>query len=255
MDLSTELPGGTEETLGKSIQKEFERYQERLNSVNPREINETIRDLDSRIKSYRAPEEPLDTPSDAADAARVTIRRALRDKLNVEIPESKPLNAQISPEMENRAFLRKKFKDVAFDPDAADAQYASELQKGKQQISNKAAQIEQDEKFKADTERIKAEHTGTQDAVKKNIDSLNEIAKENYEKEIARIKAEHGAKEDISKGKIKEQNDAALKKYNEEKARIERKRGIVHGAAAAAATGILGEALYKAGKSASEVLK
>src|SRR6202789_4090389 len=168
-DLQMEIPGGLEKGFNKAITKELTRYSDTLNSVNPREINEGIRDLDERIDNYRAPEDIRNAsgPGEAADAARVVMRRALRDKLNTEIPETAPLNAQIAPNMEIRALLRKKFGDVAKNPEAAEAQYTSELQKGKQQISNKAAQTAQDEQFKADTERAKAEHAGAQDAAKK----------------------------------------------------------------------------------------
>ena len=137
--LKTNLPGGTEESLGKAIDKEFLRYQGATASTDPVEINNAIRDLDQRINSYRAPEQPLDTPADAADAARVTLRRALRSSLDTALPETQPINDVLGKNLEVRSLLRQKFGDVAFDPDAADAQAASEYQKGKTQLDTKAS--------------------------------------------------------------------------------------------------------------------
>ena len=135
-DLKHNLPGGTEKTLGAAMDKEFTRYEDLLNSRDPQAINKGIRDIDQRINSYRAPEQPIDTPNDAADAARVTIRRLLRTSLDTAIPETQPINDILGKNLEVRALLRKRFGTTALSPDAADAQYASELQKGQAQINN-----------------------------------------------------------------------------------------------------------------------
>jgi hypothetical protein len=91
--------------------------------------------LDERISSYTAPEEPLDTPSNAADAARATIRRALRDTINSQIPETKPINKVLGDNIEVRSVLRKRLGDVANDSSAARSQYESELRKGQDQLA------------------------------------------------------------------------------------------------------------------------
>jgi hypothetical protein len=129
-NLKSDLAGGTEETLGKAIGKELARAKDVMQSTDPIEINNYIRELDKRIDSYSAPEEPIDTPSQAADAARVTIRRILRDKINTEVSGTKPINDVLGKNLELRNALRKKFGDVAYDPVAADAQHASEFRKG-----------------------------------------------------------------------------------------------------------------------------
>jgi hypothetical protein len=133
--LKHELPGGTEDQFGKSIDKEMSRAHDVMQSTNPVEINNYIRELDKRINSYTAPEEPLDTAADAADAARVTIRRALRDKLNNEIPATKGPNDILGRNLEARASLRKKLGEVAHDSVAADAQHTSELTKGQDYLA------------------------------------------------------------------------------------------------------------------------
>ncbi len=130
-NLKDSLPGGTEEAFGKAIDKEAARqWYKGVTSSDPIEINQAIRELDRRINSYTAPEDPLNTPADAADAARVTIRRILRDKLNTEIPESKPINDTLAKNLEVRNVLRKKLGDIANEPAEAEAQHASELKKG-----------------------------------------------------------------------------------------------------------------------------
>lgn len=128
--LKSELPGGTEDTFGRAVDKEVARAKDVMQSSDPVEINNYIRELDKRINSYTSPEEPLNNPSDAADATRVTIRRALRDKLNAEIPDTKPINDVLGRNLEVRNALRKKYGDVAYDSVQADAQHTSELNKG-----------------------------------------------------------------------------------------------------------------------------
>ena len=129
-NLKSDLPGGTEETFGKAIDKELARAKDVMQSQDPLAVNDYIRELDKRIDSYNAPEEPIDTSSQAADAARVTIRRILRDKINTEVAGTKPINDVLGKNLEVRNALRKKFGDVAYDPVAAEAQHASELKKG-----------------------------------------------------------------------------------------------------------------------------
>ena len=58
-------------------------------------MNAVKRDLDSRINSFTAPEEPINTPAEAADAARVVMRRAISAKLSAEIPQTQPINAEL----------------------------------------------------------------------------------------------------------------------------------------------------------------
>jgi hypothetical protein len=135
-DLKDNLPGGTEEQFGKTIDKEIVRYQDAMGYTDPAAINNVIRDLDKRINSFRAPEEPINTPADAQDAARVTLRRVLRNKLDTEIPATAPINAELSSNIEARNLLQKKFGAIAFDPAAADAQHASELAKGQTILKN-----------------------------------------------------------------------------------------------------------------------
>lgn len=132
--LKTELPGGSEEQLSKAIDKEAERYSSALDSTNPLEINSTIRELDKRISSYTAPEEPLEGPASAKDAALVTIRRTLRDSLNSAYPETQPINKQLGDAIEVRSVLRKRLGQVANDSDAANAQYQQQLQLGQAQL-------------------------------------------------------------------------------------------------------------------------
>jgi hypothetical protein len=131
-NLRENLPGGTEDSFGKAIDKEATRAESVLNSKDPVEINNYIRDLDKRISSYTVPEEPLDTPS---NAARVTIRRALRDTINPQIPETKPINKVLGDNIEVRSVLRKRLGDVANDSSAARSQYQSELRKGQDQLA------------------------------------------------------------------------------------------------------------------------
>jgi hypothetical protein len=129
-DLKNDLPGGTEETFGKAIDKELARAKDVMQSTDPTTVNDYIRELDKRIDSYQSPEEPIDSPSQAADAARVIIRRILRDKINTEVPGTKPINDILGKNLELRKALRKKFGDVAYDPVAAESQHLSELRKG-----------------------------------------------------------------------------------------------------------------------------
>jgi hypothetical protein len=129
--LKQELPGGSEEQLGKAVDKELTRYNDALSSTNPVEINSTIRELDKRINSYTSPEELLDGPAIAKDAALVTVRRILRDTLNNAIPESKPINSELSNAIEVRSVLRTRLGQVANDPAAAQQQYQQQLQLGK----------------------------------------------------------------------------------------------------------------------------
>lgn len=130
--LKENLPGGMEETLSKAIDKETDRASKAIGTTtSPIDLNNYIRELDKRISSYTAPEEPIDSPSSAADATRVIIRRILRDKLNTEIPETQPINDVLSRNIELRSLLRKRLGDIADDPVAADAQYRSEFTKGK----------------------------------------------------------------------------------------------------------------------------
>jgi hypothetical protein len=137
--LKTELPGGSEETLGKAIDKEATRYSAALDSKSPLEINQTIRELDQRISDYSAPENQLEGPASAKDAALVTIRRTLRDSLNSAYPETKPINKQLGDAIEVRSVLRSKLGQVANDPTAATQQYQSELAKGQDQLSRDIA--------------------------------------------------------------------------------------------------------------------
>jgi hypothetical protein len=98
-------------------------------------LNQTIRELDQRISSYSAPEEPLEGPASAKDAALVTIRRALRNTLNETIPETKPINKQLGDAIEVRSVLRKRFGQVANDSAEAASQYQSELKKGQDELN------------------------------------------------------------------------------------------------------------------------
>lgn len=133
-DLKENLPGSMEETLSKAIDKEVSRAEKAIGTTtDPTAINNYIRDLDNRISSYSAPEEPIDTAANAADATRVTIRRILRDKLNTDIPATQPLNDVLGKNIELRSLLRKRLGDIANNPVEADAQYRSEFNKGKTQ--------------------------------------------------------------------------------------------------------------------------
>ena len=148
-DLKSELPGGTEETFGKAIDKELARIADSLDLTDPTEINQAIRTLDARIKDYNAPEGNLDTPGQAADAARVTIRRALRDTLNTQIPETQPINKILGDNLEVRAALRKKLGSVANDSAAAAEQAQIELAKGQgtQTYQNTLDRVESNRKI------------------------------------------------------------------------------------------------------------
>jgi hypothetical protein len=132
------LPGGTEEQFGKAIDKERARIDAALDSTDPLEVNSVKRDLDKRIKDYTKPEKPMNNPSDAAEAARVIMRRSLSDTLSQEIPATKPINQELAKNLEARGFLADKLKDVAYDPVEADAQHKSEFQKGKTIVDNQA---------------------------------------------------------------------------------------------------------------------
>jgi hypothetical protein len=132
------LPGGTEEQFGKAIDKELARIADSLDSTDPREINAIKRELDQRIKDFRKPEKPVDTSADAAEGARVVIRRALSDKLSQEIPATKPINEELAKNLEARGFLAHKFDKVAYDSVEANAQHLSELKKGKTIVQNQA---------------------------------------------------------------------------------------------------------------------
>ncbi len=123
-DLEAEKP------IREAIDSELAKAREAMLSKNPVEVNDYIRELDKGIRDYRAPEGRIETTGDARDAAKVTIRRALRDKLSSEIPATKPINDVLARNLELRGALRNKFGDVAYDSVAADAQHMSELQKG-----------------------------------------------------------------------------------------------------------------------------
>ena len=125
-----------ETQLGQAaIYKEATRYAYALDSQNPLEINATIRELDSRINSFTAPEEALEGPASAKDAALVTIRRTLRDSLNDAYPQTKPINKQLSDAIEVRSTLKKQLGQVAFEPDAANAQYSQQYPRAKRNFS------------------------------------------------------------------------------------------------------------------------
>jgi hypothetical protein len=138
-NLRDSLPGGTEESFGKAIDKEATKAKDVLSSTDPVAINDYIRQLDKSISSYTAPEDGIDTASNAADAARVTIRRALRDTINSEIPATKPINTVLGNNIEVRSVLRKRLGAVADDPSAAQSQYISELRKGQDQLARDTA--------------------------------------------------------------------------------------------------------------------
>jgi hypothetical protein len=72
----------------------------------------------------------------------VTIRHALRDTINSQIPETKPINKVLGDNIEVRSTLRKRLGDVADDSTAANQQYQSELRKGQDQL-----QAEQNKSF------------------------------------------------------------------------------------------------------------
>src|SRR6185369_1506758 len=146
-NLRESLPGGTEESFGKAIDKEVTKAKGVLNSTDPVAINDYIRTLDKSISSYTAPEEGIDSPSNAADAARVTIRRALRDTINSQIPETKPINKVLGDNIEVRSTLRKRLGDVANDSTAANQQYQSELRKGQDQLAADANKSFLDEEY------------------------------------------------------------------------------------------------------------
>jgi hypothetical protein len=148
-NLRDSLPGGTEDSFGKAIDKEATKAKDVLNSTDPVAINDYIRTLDKSIGSYTAPEDGIDTASNAADAARVTIRRALRDTINSEIPETKPINTVLGNNIEVRSVLRKRLGAVADDPSAAQSQYNSELLKGQNQIARDTAQAAIDDELAA----------------------------------------------------------------------------------------------------------
>jgi hypothetical protein len=137
--LKSDLPGGSEETLSRAILKEETRYAQALESTSPVEINQTIRDLDKRINSYSADSEPLEGPASAQDAALVVMRRTLRDALNKAIPESAPINKELSSAIEVKSVLRKKLGSVANDSGEAASQYNSELAKGQAQLQRETA--------------------------------------------------------------------------------------------------------------------
>jgi len=154
-DLKNDLPGGMEEQFGKAIDKELVRYQNVMGYKDPQAINGVIRDLDSRINSFNAPEEPINTSADAADAARVTIRRILRDKLSTEIPGSAPINSTLSQNIEARNLLQKKFGPLAFDPQGAAAQQQSELAKGQTILANEQANETAQRAYQQKVEQVK----------------------------------------------------------------------------------------------------
>lgn len=156
--LKENLPGGVEENLSKAIDKEVSRAEKAIGtSTNPLEINDYIRDLDKRISSYTAPEDPLDTPANAADATRVLLRRTLRDKLNSEIPETEPINDVLSKNIELRSFLRQKFGAIADEEGglAADTQARSEFRKGVEQLRVADRNADLKDTFEKDFARVK----------------------------------------------------------------------------------------------------
>lgn len=154
-NLKDNLPGGTEEQFGKTIDKEVVRYQDAMGYTDPASINVVIRNLDSRINSFTAPEDPINTPADAQDAARVTLRRILRNKLDTDIPDTAPINAELSTNIEARNLLQKKFGKLAFDPAAADAQQQSELGKGQTIVQNQANDAAQQNAYDQASAKVK----------------------------------------------------------------------------------------------------
>ena len=82
------------------------------------------------------------------------IRRALRDKLNTELPETAPINKVLGDNLEVRPLLQKRFGDIAYDSDAATAQHASEFVKGQNVLANERAQAAQDLAYKNDVARV-----------------------------------------------------------------------------------------------------
>jgi hypothetical protein len=156
VELKDELPASVQDQYAKDIDKEIARYGKAINSTDPREVLAAKRELDARIKSFTAPEEPIDSPAKAADAARVTLRRGFNDLLSTEIPATKPINEVLSKNLEVRAALDNKLGDIARDPVAADAQYRSELTKGKTILQNKAADAAAQAKYARDVARVKA---------------------------------------------------------------------------------------------------
>jgi hypothetical protein len=149
------LPGGTEEQFDQAIDKERKRVVDALDSTDPLEINKAKRDLDSRIKDFTKPEKPMNTPADAAEGARVIMRRALSDHLSEEIPQTKPINQELAKNLEARGFLADKLKDVAYDPVEADAQHASELNKGKTIVENAAKDAAAKAQYDAQVAQVK----------------------------------------------------------------------------------------------------
>jgi hypothetical protein len=129
LDLEAEKP------LRDAMDSELAKARNAILSQNPVEVNNYIRELDKGIRDYSAPEGSVDTTGDARDAARVTIRRALRDKISTEIPATKPINDTLSKNLELRSHLDSKLgQAVSRDPVEAEAQRVSELNKGKQQL-------------------------------------------------------------------------------------------------------------------------
>jgi len=154
-NLRESLPGGTEESFGKAIDKELAKAKSVLGSTDPVAINDYIRTLDKSVNSYTAPEEGIDSPSNAADAARVTIRRALRDTINSQIPETKPIDKVLGDNIEVRSVRRKRLGAVADDSAAAQSQYSSELRKGHDQLSRDSSNAYLQEEYEARKARNK----------------------------------------------------------------------------------------------------
>jgi hypothetical protein len=152
--LKEDLPASVQDQYAKDIDKEVARYGEAINSHDARQVLAAKRDLDARIKSFTAPEEPIDSPARAADAARVTLRRGFSNQLSTEIPGTKPLNEILSKNLEVRSVLDNKLGNIARDPVAADSQYRSELAKGKTIVQNKAADDAALARYKSNQARV-----------------------------------------------------------------------------------------------------
>jgi hypothetical protein len=132
------LPGGDEERLTKTVEKEMESADSALSSKDPKEVLAYRRKLGSQIDWNNIVKNP-DTPGETQNLARAKIYRALTDKIHEEIPETVPLDKIFQPNLELQSHLDAKLGTaLSRDPAEAEAQRASELEKGKRQLGDEA---------------------------------------------------------------------------------------------------------------------
>jgi hypothetical protein len=124
------LPGGDEEKLNATIDKEIQNAQDVLRSTDPREVLAYRRKLGTTIDWNDVPRNP-ETTGEVQNVAKIKIYHALGDKIHTEIPETVTLDKIFQPNLELQSHLDAKLgRTVSRDPVEANAQQLSEHRKG-----------------------------------------------------------------------------------------------------------------------------